>query len=307
MYVITKNKQGLSSLPAKEIYPSSIKSISSSLAQKIVIELSKCPMYPMELAKKLKVNEQKIYYHIRNLEKAQIIGEIKSTIVQGATAHYYALKEPALVIKFREFQSTQRIKELEVQPKSFLEPFIEDGQLNANIIVGSPDPHGNEKARSRDGYYGIDLALFFGTFLNYISSLHVKLDTETRTEDLQNNLVLIGGPVVNTVTEKVNNKLYIRFDKANNWNIFSTISKRTYHTDEIGVIIKQKNPFNKKKYILVVAGKRYTGTKAVIVAFVKYFNELLKGNRYDNKIFAKVVEGIDVDSDGIVDDVEILE
>jgi len=307
MYVIKKNKQGLTSLPAREIFANEIKALSSQLAQRILFELSKKEMYAMELAKRLKINEQKIYYHIRNLEKAHIIGETRSATIEGATAHYYALKEPAFVIKFKDFQKTQKIKELEIQPKSFLEPFIEDGRLNATIVVGSPDPHGPEKARSRDGYYGIDLALFFGTFLNYISNLHVKLDTETRTEDLQNNLILIGGPVVNTITEKVNNKLHIRFDKANNWNIISNISNKVYHTDETGVIIKQKNPFNKKRFILVVAGKRYAGTKAVMIAFLKYFKELIGGNKYDNKIFAKVVEGIDLDSDGIVDDVEILE
>ena len=194
-----------------------------------------------------------------------------------------------------------------MEQKTFLEPFIEDGKINATIIVGSPDPHGPEKARSRDGYYGIDLALFFGTFLNNISKLNVKLDTEARTEDLQENLVLIGGPVVNTITEKVNSKLHIRFDVNNNWNIVSTISNKVYHTDETGIIIKQKNPYNKKKFILVVAGKRYAGTKAVMIAFIKYFKEIIKGNKHDNKIFAKVVEGVDVNSDGIVDDIEILE
>jgi len=307
MQIIKKDKHGLASLPALEISAHNIKSASSLLAQKILFELGKKEMYAMELAKKLKVHEQKIYYHIRNLEKAHIITETKSAIIKGATAHYYALREPAFVIRFKEFQTTQKIKELEIQPTSFLEPFIEDGQLNALIIVGSPDPHGPEKARSRDGYYGIDLALFLGTFLNQISDLHVKLDTEVKTEDLQNNLILIGGPVVNTITEKVNNKLDIRFDRENNWNIMSTISNKVYHTDETGIIVKQKNPFNKKRNILVVAGKRYSGTKAVMIAFLRHFKEIIQGNKNNTTIFAKVVEGIDLDSDGIVDDVEILE
>ena len=36
-------------------------------------------------------------------------------------------------------------------------------------------------------------------------------------------------------------------------------------------------------------------------------DELIKGNNIDNKIQAKIVEGIDLDSDGLVDDIEILE
>ncbi len=44
-----------------------------------------------------------------------------------------------------------------------------------------------------------------------------------------------------------------------------------------------------------------------MIAFIKHFNEIIKGNKNDPKIMAKVVEGVDLDSDGIVDDVEFLE
>jgi hypothetical protein len=59
--------------------------------------------------------------------------------------------------------------------------------------------------------------------------------------------------------------------------------------------------------VLVVAGKRYTGTRAVMISFIKHFSELVKGNKHNSKISAKVVEGVDLDSDGVVDDVEVLE
>jgi DNA-binding transcriptional ArsR family regulator len=307
MYVVKKTKEGMSSLPAKELSLKQVKALSSALAQRIVEELARKSTYAMDLAKKLKENEQKVYYHIRKLEKSRIIDAIRTETVQGAVAHYYGIVEPAIVVKFREFRTTQRITELDEQPKKFLEPFIEDGQLNALIIVGSPDPHGPEKARSRDGYYGIDFALFLGTFLNYVPSLNVKLDTEARSEDLQKNLILIGGPVINTVTEKINSRLPIRFEKDENWIIKSAISGKKYHSDENGIIVKAKNPFNQKKYVLVVAGKRYAGTKAVMIAFIKHFKEIIAGNKHDNSQLAKVVEGVDLDSDGLVDDVEIME
>jgi hypothetical protein len=54
-------------------------------------------------------------------------------------------------------------------------------------IVGSPDPHGPSKARSKDGYFGMDLALFLGTFLSNITGSKVKLDTEIQDKDLENN------------------------------------------------------------------------------------------------------------------------
>lgn len=307
MYVINKTKQGIASLPAKELGFSQIKAISSELAQKILKEITKKPSYPKEIAKNLGINEQKVYYHIRNLEKAKIIEISKKEIIHGAAANIYSLTNSAFVVKLKEFKTTQKLKELEVQPAYSLEPFIENGQLNAVIIVGSPDPHGPEKARSRDGFYGIDFALFIGTFLNYVPGLNVKLDTEARTEDLDKNFILIGGPVVNTITAKINSRLPVRFDKANNWAVYSSITKKRYHSDETGIIVKIKNPFNPKKSILLIAGKRHAGTRAVMIAFMKYFNDIIKGNKFNDKLMAKVVEGIDLNSDGIVDDIEIHE
>ncbi len=307
MLVVDKKKGIISSLPAKELAPEQMKHITSPLAGRILEVLARKPTYAMSIAKKLKINEQKVYYHIRKLEKARIIEITKTDIVQGAQANFYALVQPAFVARFKEFQETRRVPGIEVQPTSFLEPFIEDGQLKATIVVGSPDPHGPEKARSRDGYYAVDLALFLGTFLSYLPELNVRLDTEVRTEDLKKNLILVGGPVINTVTAKINSKLPVRFDKENNWNIVSKISNKIYHTDETGIIAKIKNPFNPKKHILVIAGKRYAGTKAVMIAFIKHFNEITKGNKYNSRIDAKVVEGVDLDADGIVDEVEIIE
>lgn len=304
MYVINKTKEGVMSLPAKEI--SDVRAISSKLAQNILKIIADKPSYPKEIAKKLKVHEQKVYYHIRNLEGAKIIEVSKKEIVSGAVANFYKIVEPSFVIKFKEFKETSKIAALEEKPKQFLEPFIEDGNLNAVIIVGSPDPHGPEKARSRDGYYGMDLALFLGTFLNYTPGLNVRLDTEARKEDLERNVILIGGPVVNSITAKINDKMPVKFVKGENWKIKS-FSGKEYLSDETGIIVKMKNPFNNKKHVLVVAGKRHSGTRAVMIAFNKYFNKIMKGNRFNEKIMAKVVEGVDLDSDGIVDDIEVLE
>jgi DNA-binding transcriptional ArsR family regulator len=307
MFIVEKTKGKLASLPAREIDSFEAKHLSSPLAKKILLELAKKPAYAMEIAKKLKIHEQKVYYHIRKLEKARIIEVARTGVVEGAQANYYKLVQPAFVIRFKDFQETQRIAGMEEQPSSFLEPFIEDGQLNCQIIVGSPDPHGPEKARSRDGYYAVDLALFLGTFLNFMPDLNVKLDTEARTEDLQKNLILVGGPIINTVTAKINSRLPVRFDSKSNWDVVSRVSGKTYPTDETGIIVKIKNPFNPKKQILLIAGKRYAGTKAVMIAFIKHFNKIVSGNMHNPKIPAKVVEGVDLDADGIVDDAEILE
>ncbi|MBD3355349.1 S-layer protein [Candidatus Woesearchaeota archaeon] len=307
MYVVKKLKKGISSLPAKEIKPKKAKYFGSKISRRIVKELSRKPSYPRDIAKNLKINEQLVYYHIRNLEKAGIIEVVKRERIQGSFANFYTLKQPAFVMRFKDFEKTSKISELEKTQEKFLNPFIEDGKFNAEIIVGSPDPHGPEKARSRDGYYAIDLALFFGTFLNYAPNVSVKLDTEVREKDLENNIIVIGGPVVNTVTKEFNMKMPVKFDEKSNWEIFSSVSEKRYTSDEIGVIIKTKNPFNPRKSLLLIAGKRYSGTKAAIIAFLKHFSEIAEGNKFNEKTDAKIVEGIDMDSDGVVDEIEFLE
>ncbi|MEM3154855.1 MAG: S-layer protein [Candidatus Woesearchaeota archaeon] len=307
MLVVEDQKQALVSLPAKPLSERHLRVIASLLAQRILRELASKPTYPRDLAKRINKHEQLIYYHIRKLEKAGLIEVAKKQEVHGTAASIYAPTAPAYVFALKEFTEAHKVPGLKTRPDEFLSPIIENGEFNGVIIVGSPDPHGPEMARSRDGYYGIDLALFFGTFLTHLDELSVRLDTEVRSEDLQKNLILIGGPVVNTITQKVNDNLPLKFDSSKNWSINSSISGKVYHADECGIIVKAKNPFNPKKWILVVAGKRYAGTRAVTLAFIKYFNELAKGNSIDPKIPARVVEGLDKNADGIVDDVRFVE
>jgi DNA-binding PadR family transcriptional regulator len=303
MFIIEKQKNEIFSLPAKELKFNSLKNFGTELAQKIIRCISEKPKYPTDIAKELKVHEQKVYYHIRNLEKAGIIRVVKKETKQGAVANYYALTEPAFIVKFKKLQQTQKISQFRNE-SAYLEPFVKNGKLDALIIVGSPDPHGPDKARSRDGYYGIDLALFLGTFLNYVPTANVKLDTDVRENDLDNNLILLGGPITNKTTEKFNDKLPIRFEDG---SIKSTISNEIYPQDEAGMIVKIKNPVNRDKEILVIAGKRFAGTRAAIIAFLKHFREITNGNMRNRNIKASVVEGTDLDSDGIVDDVEFRE
>ncbi|MFC1741346.1 S-layer protein, partial [Nanoarchaeota archaeon] len=293
------------SIDAKEISMAGLGSVKSALAQKIVLSVVDNPKYPKQIAKELDENEQKVYYHIRNLEKAGVIAVVKQETVHGAIAKFYKVMQPALVLKFKDFAPSQEISPTDEKVARFLSPFIVDGKFNARIIVGSPDPHGPEKARSRDGYYGIDLALFFGTFLNYVPEITVRLDTEVGDADLKENLILIGGPITNRITEKVHKHLPIYF--APDKNIYSKISKTAYSSDETGLIVKIKNPFNPEKAVLVVAGKRFAGTRAAITAFLKGFKEIYNGNKLKPGVMAKVVEGLDLDDDGVVDAVEFRE
>ncbi|MFA6022605.1 MAG: helix-turn-helix domain-containing protein [Candidatus Pacearchaeota archaeon] len=301
---IVKTDKGKSYvLKTKEIPFTNLPSM-NELSINILKVLKEHEMYPKQIAKKLKVHEQNVYYYIHQLEKSGIIKVSKQENINGTVAKFYTLTSDSFYFKLHDFRESSKLEEKEPE---FLSPFIDKGELNALIIVGSPDPHGPQKARSRDGYFGMDLALFLGTFLNYVGNSKVMLDTEVHDSDLEeNNLIILGGPIVNKVTETINKKMPIYFDEEKK-GFFSTISDKVYFHDEIGVINKCKSPFNKDKMVLTIAGLRNSGTKSAIIAFLKKFEELSKGNIYDKKVFSKVVEGEDLDSDGIVDSVEILE
>ena len=291
-------------LPTKEISIKDIPNLNNKITQKILNTISKEPLYPKQIAKKLNVHEQNIYYYIKKLEKSGIIKTIKQQNINGTIANYYAISSNSYFFKFNEFEEGSTIEEKE---SKYLKPFIQKGRLNALIIVGSPDPHGPLKARSRDGYFGMDLALFLGSFLNYIPESKVRLDTEVSKEELENNnLIVIGGPIVNKVSTQINKKMPIYFDEEKK-GIYSKISNKTYFNDEIGMINKINSPYNKDKKILCVAGIRNSGTKASILAFLKHFSEVKQNNIYDDKIQSRVVEGIDLDSDNSIDEVEFLE
>lgn len=296
-------------LPAKILRAEHIKSISSPMSWKILQAITEKPMYPKEIAKKLRIHEQKVYYHVRNLEKAGIIRVAKQENMHGVIAKFYDIDQPAFAVSLREMQELQKIPSPQ---NGFLHPHINDGRLNTFIVVGSLEPHGPEKAKARDAPFAINLGLFLGSFLGYAPSFSVKVDTELQREELKNNMIVVGGPAVNKVAGLINNKLPINFRTSRRQGsfystIFSSLSKKSYDGEEIGMIAKVKNPFDESKSVMLLAGRRGQGTKAAIIALMKNFEEVCAGNKHNPKVFAKVVEGVDSDSDGIIDSVEIKE
>lgn len=285
MQVVKEQDGKLLTIKAEE------KQIFSGVALKILKLLADGEKYPKEISRDLRINEQKIYYHMRQLERKGFVRLARKEEKGGALAKLYGISSPAFVTRFGDFHESRRVLR-----SGGMEPFIRDGILEAKIIVGSPDPHGPERARSRDVTFAVDLALFLGTFLVKMETPAVVEDKNSRHNDLCNNLIIVGGPVTNKVTKMVNDRLPVKFDSKK--NIISR--KRTYKDDECGFIAKADNPFFPGKKIIVIAGKRYSGTKAAVLAFMKHFDEIEKKNY-------TIVEGIDNDGDGEIDSVRILE
>ena len=66
------------------------------------------------------------------------------------------------------------------------------------------------------------------------------------------------------------------------------------------------NPWNEEKRIIVLAGNKAVGTKACVLALAKFWKEALKSFDGEEK-FATVIQGFDLDGDGKVDSIEVLE
>ncbi|MFQ6010366.1 MAG: helix-turn-helix domain-containing protein, partial [Candidatus Aenigmatarchaeota archaeon] len=259
------------SLPAKITKPEHLKNALSPMAWKILTMLAEKPMYPKEIAKKLKLHEQKVYYHIRNMEKAGLIEKIHEQTKLGAVAKIYSVTDSVFALTLKPLEESAKIFTMKREHRRFLEPFIENGRFNALVIMGSPDPHGPRKVQARDGPPTAQLTLFLGSFINYMPEKSIKVDTEVRDEDLKNNLIILGGPGPNAIMRKVNKKLPIQFKHIREEGAFftefySSLSGNTYNSEANGIVVKTKNPFDKNKEMLVIAGMRRKGTNAAILS-----------------------------------------
>jgi DNA-binding transcriptional ArsR family regulator len=297
--------------------PQKLRMILGSLSWKILVSLSEKEMYPLELARKLGIHEQKVYYHIRKLAEAGAIAIVKEEEKKGATAKYYKPVSPAYGIELpQEYRTIRRISLLSMdkQIQEFFKEFIsQKGTFEGKIVVGSPTPHGPFKTSARDGHYTSYLTFFLGQFVKMPDEFAIKLDVDMKAEkEERNNLILVGGPGTNVLTQEVNDSLPTRFNMQPSDQGFllgGLVSKKTsvvYTTDTAGLIAKIPNPWDNTKKVIVLAGNKAVGTKACVLALTNFWKKTLKNYRVE-ETFATVIQGFDLDSDGKVDSIEVLE
>ena len=287
-------------LNARIVAEKSIK-IFSGDRLKILESLSQSPKYPAEIAKELKMHVQTVYYHFRLLEKAGVITPGARIEKRGALARKYSFPADALAFvvneKWKPFTFSKK------KPPSFLDGFVNNGFLDAKIIVGSPDPHGPYRARGSE-LCALELSAFLGQYAAFDYPMYY-LDTEARDSILKENMFLVGGLKVNTILAKANSHLPIRFDEKT-FDVVSKLSGKTY-SENVGIIETIESPFAEGKNVFVIAGRDHHATRVGILAILKKKKELEQGNSFDGTVFAKVAQGFDENGDGIVDTVEILE
>lgn len=296
--------------------PKKLKMILSKLSWRILVMLSEREMYPLEVAKKLGVHEQNVYYHIRKLAKAGAIRVVREEEKKGAVAKYYQAVSSAFGIELPHgYKTIQRASFLimDKQIGGFFKEFIKDGAFEGKIIVGSPTPHGQFKTSARDGHYASYLTFFLGQFSKMPDEFSIKLDVDMKAEkEEKNNLILVGGPGTNLLTQDANEYLPIRFNMKPSEQGFlfgGLMSEKTlsvYTADSIGLIAKIVNPWDKTKRIIVLAGNKAVGTKACVLALTKFWKKTLKGYGGEDT-FARVIQGFDLVGDGKVDSIDVLE
>jgi DNA-binding transcriptional ArsR family regulator len=296
--------------------PEQMKTLVNGLSWQILRLIVENEMYPIQIAKKLGVHEQKVYYHVRKLAEAGIIKIVKEEEKKGATARFYKAAFPAFGVELPYGGRTITAlgsPEMDEKLKDFFVPFMNDGVFNGKIVVGSPDPHGPFKARARDGHYAAYLSLFLGRYVELPDDFVVKLDVDVKVEkEEKNNLILVGGPGTNLLTQEVNEHLPLHFSVKSTEEGFlfgGLASQKTgtvYTSDNVGLIAKIINPWDNTRRVIVVAGNKAVGTKACVLALSKFWKETL-GNFVENNDFAAVIQGFDMDGDGKVDAIEVLE
>ena len=295
-----------------------LKMILSRMSLKILKALSEKAMYPLELSRRIGVHEQLVYYHIRRLAKAGAIAVEKEESKKGAIAKYYRTVSTAFGFEFPEgyTELMKRVSLLSVsQPlQGFFREFVNvEGFLEGKVVVGCPAPHGPFKTSARDGHYAAALTLFLGQFMKNPPEFAIKLDTDVKAEkEEKNNLILVGGPGTNLLTQEINGHLPVRFNMQSSENGFllgglvSEKTSRVYTADTTGLIAKIHNPWDKNKRIIVVAGNKAVGTKASVLALTNFYDKTLHDYKGDGT-FVAVIQGYDLDGDGKVDSIEVPE
>ncbi len=290
--------------------PQNLKGLLNPTAWKIVKLISEKPMYPAEIAKELDIHEQKVYYHVRKLKDSDVIKIFSTEGRGGSTVKYYTPSSSAFTVELPGEGTPADIDlgETNQNLEKFLNPLVANGKIDCKVVVGSPDPHGPHQVRGRDGHFAVDLAAALGKYGTADSEI-TELDVDIKNEEAyESNLILVGGYLTNTITSKFNPFIPVRFEQEQ-FPYRRLISEQTgekYTDDSTGVVAKIRNPKSQDHFAIVLAGIRGTGTKAAVLSITK-FHEKVFNNYESEENWARVVKGRDMDGDGKIDDIEVLE
>ncbi len=288
--------------------PNSFQSAYSELGQAILAHLALRPDYPSNIARNLGRHHQAVYYHMHRLERDGLIRRASRANIHGGRANLYSLASDGFAVEFAvegealpSISSEARSRSLGI----FLKEYVKTGKFDGWIVVGSPEPHGPNRTQGRDGHYAVQLGFALGQFVSLPEKFPVRLDVDIKSEKLlRSNLIVVGGPRTNIIASELNERLPVRFSDENFWGSIVDGGGRRYFSEMAAIIAKILNPWDDSKSCVVVAGLSGAGTKAATIGLTNLSDLVLE--KYEGGDFGIVLNGVDLDGDGKVDNVEVL-
>ena len=242
-----------------------------------MLKAMKKPMTARQVGEQLGISEQLANYRIQRLVSKGLAKESHRDISNGVLARFYVASSSSFYEAIGSWHSSE-------QKRVML-----NGE--AVVVTGSPDPHGPLMARSRDIEHSVMIGNILGRFVgNRVTAVY---DTLFTRELASENLFLLGGPIVNFISKRFNSMFKTRF--ARDYSIIHR--RRRISGKNMGLLASIENPADPEKLVVMVAGIGYNGTRAALLAMRDFhiFSSLVGGKDF-------VIEGIDRDGDGKVDD-----
>jgi DNA-binding transcriptional ArsR family regulator len=278
-------------------------SVLNPIRMEILRKLNQESNYPAALTEEFDCTKQKLYYHFERLKEAGFLEEERRENLSGGEAIYYRPSKSSYAFFLGEDGEKVPVPDSNESVVKFLKPLVEDGSIGGKIVVGSPDEHGPDQVWARDGHLSGEIAFKLGNYARKDSEI-VQLDTETDEEDFGESLLMVGGVLTNVVAEKFNESFPAYFPSQEFPYRELRTPENSYRSGEIGVIAKTSNPENREESIFLVAGVQQKGTEAAVKAFAD-LEDIVEG--YEAGQFYAVVKGLDLNSDGNIDDYRVME
>jgi hypothetical protein len=190
------------------------------------------------------------------------------------------------------------------------------GYLRRVIIVygtQNPDKSGVEYDRETAEEYKRYIEEGFSIGYGYAPKIVVKADVNLTDEDLKENLILIGGPVANKITMKLNDQLPMTFVRnENGWGLkrnpsvvkdfnaflFTnegimelSLNSTIPYDESMGVLQVIRNPWNEENFIIVLAGLTRYGTRNISRNSSSVASYKILGGNYKELGFYKQYKG----------------
>ncbi len=287
-----------------ELDEDKLKAVKDGTRRKILEKLAEKPDYPSNIAEKLGISKQKAHYHFKILKKADIIEKVREEKHSGGLATYYKPVSGGFILDFGGKGEKTDFKKKSGEVKKFLNPLVRHGELNGKIVVGSPDRHGPDQVRARDGHLAGEIGFKLGSYATSNQKTIIK-DTEVvNSSNYNQNMLLLGGVLTNTVSKKFNHEFSASFRGEEFPYREIKTPNSSFTGEKVGIIAKTSHPEKSGCSLFLVAGVRNKGTKAAVIAF-KNLEKLIE--QYMSQEAYIIVRGQDIDGDGEIDDYEVLE